>query len=220
MQRLTFALLTLAIMGSIQTAQAAQYVSAAGVTYVAFGDGLSLGSPSYVDRLARHLPKGAGYRNLASPYGTLADVISSELPTALAVHPKLVTIWLGGGNDGRVGTPPATYRRELHRLLAALQSAHAMVFIGTVPNSLAMPFFTSKGTEFAQGAAAHARAFNGAIRSEAATQGATVIDIYGVTNRIWSNPAFVVPDGLHLTAAGEAAIARIFYRVMHHKGVL
>jgi lysophospholipase L1-like esterase len=220
MKRLTLALLTLTIMGSIQTAQASQQETAARVTYVAFGDGLSLGSPSYVDLLARHLPKGAGYRNLASPYGTLADVISSELPTALAAHPKLVTIWLGGGNDGRVGTPPATYRRELRRLLAALQGAHATVFIGTVPNSLAMPFFISKGAEFAKGAAAHARAFNAAIRNEAATNGATVIDIYRVTKSIWGNPTFVVPDGLHLTSAGEAAIARIFYRVMHHKGVL
>jgi lysophospholipase L1-like esterase len=210
----------LAVVGSLQTTHASQRLHLGRVFYVAIGDGLTLGADSYSAVLARHLPPSARYHNLAAPYGTLADVLSSELPNALAARPTLVTMWLGGGNDGRVGTDLSTYRKEWDRVLTALQGTHARIFIGTQPDPRNIPFFTSRGPDFVKGVLATMRSFNVVITAEAKQHGAVMVDIFHASATIWGNPRNIVADGLHLNSAGENAVAGVFYRVMHSHNAL
>ncbi len=105
-------------------------------------------------------------------------------------------------------------------MLTALQGTHARIFVGTMPDPHYMPFFTSRGPDLVKGVAAGNRSFDAIITAEAARHGAVVVDIDHASAMIWGNAKNIVPDGLHLTSSGQAAVAGVFYRVMHSHNAL
>lgn len=216
--------LTIGSCTELPLSHAASQHSAARIVYVAFGDGITLGvgaddpaTQSYPALLARHLPRGAHYLNLAINRSTLGDALGAQLPAALNAHATLATVWLGGG-DVFSGTPSATYKAELDRLLTALQHRHVRVFISTEPDLRLVPSFASQDSDGTL--AKLGRAYDAVIVAEAARYGATVIDLYAATQSIWGHPELLSSATNSPNTRGYAAISRVFYRVMHAQGAL
>jgi len=213
-------LLTLCGLGA---AQASGHPSPTRVVYVALGGGDTNGDggPGPIDDcypalLARHLPRGAHYLNLASAATTLSSALVTELPAVLAAHPTLVTVWLGTVDLAYGGdTPPATYRTDLDTLLTALQRTHARVFIGNIPD---LRLFHDPDSPHQ---AKNGLAYNAIIAAEARRHGAVVVDVYAISKAIWSNPAMLAGEGYDVpNARGQAVLASLFYHVMHSRGAL
>ncbi|HEY1831689.1 MAG TPA: GDSL-type esterase/lipase family protein [Acidimicrobiales bacterium] len=74
------------------------------------------------------LGTGSVLYDLTSRGQTVAEVLSSVLPQALAVHPELATVWLGTA-DIIAGTTPVVYGQELQQLVEALKNAGATVLL-------------------------------------------------------------------------------------------
>ncbi len=194
---------------------------AARVVYVAMGDADTTGdngngpiAASYPALLARHLPHGARYRNLASFENQISAALAIDLPTALAAHPTLVTVWFGpadltyGGN-----TPPESFGKDLDTLLTALQRTRAHIFIANMPD---LRLFQDPDS---RAQAKNGLAYNAIIAAEARRHAAVVINVYAASHTIWGHPALLgvyeVPN-----AKGQAVLASLFYRVMHSHGAL
>lgn len=190
-------------------------------TYVALGDSWSDGTcatdketDNFVAVLARHLPAGAHYLNLGVPGIVLDKAIAVELPRALAAHPRFVTVWLAD-NDVGDGTQVPHYRDSLNRLLSSLQHAHIQTFVANepdlrfVPSYRGQPHFVKRGL-----------AYNRVIARSTAAHGGVLVDIYPYTTRLWGRADRVCQDGEHLNTRGYAALANIFYRVMHRNQAL
>jgi lysophospholipase L1-like esterase len=210
------------LLALLQPAQAATPHQATPIVYTALGDGTGAGNfqihhdpDSYPALLAGYMPKGSTLVNVPTSFGTLANVLAQSLPTALAAHPSVVTVWMPGVNDGKAGTSPTTYSKELDTLLTSLQGTGAHLYIGTLPDPRQVPFFIHRiSPDRLQGAASYFQTLNAAITRVAARHGARVVDIYGNTTTLWGNPKFIVADGLHLAPEGAAIAASIFYQVM------
>jgi hypothetical protein len=99
-----------------------------------------------------------------------------------------------------------------------LQAAHARVFVATLPDFHIVP--AGGDPQLCTGQCwIPGTAINAAIVKVAARYADPVIDVYSMSNSLWGQPEFVA-DGLHLTTAGYAALAHLFYRVMHDQGGL
>jgi acyl-CoA thioesterase I len=193
------------------------------VVYVALGDGHTNDgggdhpiSQDYPALLARHLPPGARFFNLARIQNALSDSVLVDVRPTLAAHPTLITVWLGiadiafGSN-----TPPATYRGNLDILLTALQRTHARVFIGNMPD---LRFFHDPDS---RAQAKNGLAYNAIIADEARRHGAVVVNVYAVSKAIWGHPELLTGEGYDVpNARGQAVLAALFYGVMHAHGAL
>lgn len=194
---------------------------AAAATYVAIGDSWTDGTcatnkrtDSFAAVLARYLPAGARYINLGVPGIVLDEALAVELPHALAAHPRFVTVWLAD-NDIGDGTPLPHYQASLDRLLDTLQRAHIQMFVANEPDLRLVPSYKRQAAFVRRG-----MAYNAAIAASIAAHGATMVDIYPATARLWGRADRVCRDGEHLNTKGYAALARIFYDVMHRSGAL
>lgn len=190
------------------------------IVYVALGDSLTFGfgadhpaTDNYPALLARHLPVGSRVLNLGTPGITIADALDQELPTALAAHPTLVTVWLGY-NDVTLATAPSAYAASLAQMLAALRKQHAHIFVANMPNPRLVPITALNPDDHL------ARKYNMLIASTAARFGATVVDVYANTRAVWGRSAQVSDDDQHLTTKGYAALARVFFQTLHSHGAL
>jgi lysophospholipase L1-like esterase len=190
------------------------------VIYVALGDSLTFGfgadhpmTESYPALLARRLPSGSHLHNLAIPGITIADALDQELPTALAAHPTLVTVWLGY-NDVTLSTSPASYSTSLEHMLKALRARHARIFVANMPNPRIVPVTALNPDDHL------ARTYNALIAAIAVRYGATVVDVYASTRAVWGKPGMVSDDDLHLTTRGYAALAQIFLHTLRHHGAV
>jgi lysophospholipase L1-like esterase len=217
---ISIVLLTLYDRGPVQAGGRA---AVARVVYVALGDGTTNGDGGagpfdgcYPALLARHLPRGAHFLNLASAANPLSSALVTDLPAALAAHPTLVTVWLGlvdlaYGSD----TPPATYQADLDTLLTALQRTHARIFIANLPD---LRLFHDADSPHQ---ATNGLAYNAIIAAEARRHGAVVVDVYAISKSIWGNPAMLAGEGYDVpNAQGQAVLASLFYSAMHSQGAI
>lgn len=224
----TTLVLTAACAEANGRAVAAPRYAAPSVVFVALGDSSttcpdapSPTTQSYPALLARHLPKGARYRNLAINHDDtdLVGVIGTQLPVALHVRPTLVVIWVVFHDLLPEATSPTVYRRELDQLLAPLQRIHAHVFIANVPDMRTFPAPYLPNPTARRQYVQRGRAFNLAIAAVAARRGAIVVDMDAATRRVFSARYLVPPYG-RFNARGCAAAASTFYSVMHSHGAL
>lgn len=216
-------LVWLLVLGLLPPGQATAQqvpVQAVRVVYVAFGDSLTFGfgadhraTDNYPALLARHLPTGSRVLNLGIPGITVADAIDQELPSALAAHPTLATVWLGY-NDITLATPPAAYAVSLARMLAALQKQHARIFVANMPNPRLVPITALNPDDHLT------KKYNVLIASTAAHFNATVIDVYANTRAVWGRSGQVSDDDVHLTTKGYAALAHVFFQALSSHGAL
>jgi acyl-CoA thioesterase I len=213
------------------------HAAAPPVAYVAMGDSLTAGdgadnqeTQSYPALLATHLPSGTRFLNLGVPGYTLDNAIQDELPQALAAHPPLATVWIGT-NDVLGGTCPqvpascaketTSFKRGLDHLLSALHAAHVRVFVANLPDFRTVPETAGGDSSYCKGRCwTPGTARNATIAAVASRYGDSLIDVYAASKSLWGRPKFVSYDGLHLTTAGYAALAHLFYGIMHAQGAL
>jgi hypothetical protein len=188
------------------------------IVYVAIGDVDTIGSATapeaaptqtFPNLLARHLPHGARTLILGDFFGHIANIQQDTLPTALAAHPTLVTVWVGWA-DLSESTAPADYRASLDAILTALQRQHARVFIGNMLNMRIVPSDYYGGAGLVQ----PALVYNAIIAALAVKHGAIVVDLYANTALLYPHPELQA-DAYAFNSRGEAVMAQIFYRTMH-----
>jgi hypothetical protein len=80
----------------------------------------------------KHLPVNATLVNLASPRHGGAEILRDQVPTAIRLHPDIVTITLI--DDLERATPPQTVQRELSTIISELRTVDGVrILVGTAP---------------------------------------------------------------------------------------
>lgn len=178
-------------------------------SWVAIGDsfteGLSDVGPDgtyvgWADRLAVYLAErspGFRYANLALRGKMLREIVTEQVPAAVAVRPDLVTI-CGGGNDLIVpGSDVDALAEEFEQGVAALRAAGCEVVVFTGPDPRKQPVVRRIRAKVA--------IYNGHLHAIADRNGAMLVDLWGmgplVDVRAWSD------DRLHFSPEGHRRIA-------------
>jgi hypothetical protein len=178
------------------TTSAAANVTKPPFVYVAIGGSESLETRSF-DEL-RSTWSQLVYTTAIGTAGTFYDFAEQNETVAQAVanlpsqvdglHPNLVTVWLSTA-DLLDGTPVAAYQRNLAALVRALRSTGATVLLASAPPLERLPLYQAcvddppacgVGNRTLPSAASLTpviAAYNAAITTVAALDGATVIDI-------------------------------------------
>ncbi len=182
--------------------------------YYALGDsfteGLSDPDPGtpdgfrgWADRLAGHLAAAAPdgtveYANLAVRGRLLPQVLSEQVPVALAARPDLVSLVAGGNDLLRPGADPDRLAADLEAAVVAFREAGADVLLATGVDPRQTPIIRRTRGRVA--------VFNAHLWSIAARQGAVVLDQWGAAwiqdARLWD-----AGDRIHLTAEGHRRTA-------------
>jgi len=169
------------------------------------------------------LPRAATYYNLAIPGVSTLDALNSELPAALALHPTVASVYFTI-DDLAQGVTPSQYEANLDNLVRALrQGGRAVVLVGNAPHISALPAYQTclAGNAFCPLASgvtvpppaevdALVDAYDAAIARVVAREGAVLVDVAAHASDITTNPQDIASDGLHPSAAGQAALAALF----------
>jgi lysophospholipase L1-like esterase len=194
--------------GLFQSRQAGTRPFAAG-SFVALGDSFSEGvgddAPDgsvrgWADRLAAeiaaHSP-GLRYANLAIRGKLLAQVISEQVPAAVAMRPDLVTIAAGGNDLLRPRVDPDALAEPFSAAVADLVRAGSQVvlFAGFDPGMFPLIRMIRR----------RAAVFNSHLRIIARQQGCILVDLWGMT--VLNDPRMWCEDRLHLNPEGHQRVA-------------
>lgn len=172
------------------------------------------------------LPPSSTLYNFGLPGATTEQALKDEVPPALAVHPKLVTVWLSI-NDLEQGVSPSTYASRFQQLVHALrQGGKARVLVANVPDLTLLPAFkaclqegASSGINCpispnlvpsAQQIQQLISAYNEAITRVVSEEGATLVDVHAKDALIAQHPEWISADGLHPNGLGYEQIAKSF----------
>ncbi|ALE06354.1 SGNH hydrolase [Arthrobacter sp. ERGS1:01] len=179
--------------------------------FVALGDSFTegLGDPQpdgphefrgWADRVAEELSTGQGdfaYANLAVRGMLLRQVVDTQLPQAISLHPDLVSIQAGGNDLLHPGADPDKLAAVMEQAVIELRSLDATVVIFVGPDSGRSTVMGQFRTKIA--------IFNENVRSIAERHDAVVADLWALTelhdSRMWS------ADRLHPSALGHHAVA-------------
>jgi len=179
------------------------------IRYVAIGDSYSIGegaSPneSWPAMLTRHLnAQGLHVDLVANPSRTgwtAQQAIDHELPIFAASKPNFGTLQIGV-NDWVQSVDTETFRKRfiflLDQMLAVLRDKNRLLVV-TVPDFGVTP----TGPRYARGRAISAgiSQFNAVLTGEAARRGLRVVDVFTISKKMGTDPAFVAADGLHPSA--------------------
>lgn len=140
------------------------------------------------------------------------DLLQRQLPEALSVAPDVVTLW-AGGNDALKGGSPEGFEAALDTVLRRLRAeTQAVVVIANLPRLEDQPFAERKSRAERQRLRERSQAFNAAIERTAARYGVPLVDLRRGT--LMYDPAHFGADGFHPNDAGYAAIAERFWAVL------
>jgi lysophospholipase L1-like esterase len=178
-------------------------------TFVALGDsfteGLNDPGPDgeyrgWADRFAEILAArngGLRYANLAVRGKMLGEVVSAQLPVALAMAPDLVSIAAGGNDLLRPGADPDQLAELFEGAVTQLRDTGCQVLILTGFDPRTFPVI-----RWIRGRVA---VYNMHLRAIADRQGCLVLDLWSMPilcdPRVWSD------DRLHLAAEGHRRVA-------------
>lgn len=165
---------------------------------VCYGDSITAGyglpdGDAYPDFLAKKLDaEGYHYKvlNEGTSGATTKDALAG-LPYVLRLHPAIVIVEFGG-NDGLRGTPVAETRRNLDKLLTALENAHEKILLAgiTLPPDYGPDYI---------------RSFQQIFRDLAAQHHVALVPMLYVN--LVHVPGTIQEDGIHPTAKGSDLIA-------------
>jgi hypothetical protein len=162
--------------------------------------------------------------DLTSGGQTVADVLRSVLPQALAVHPELATLWLSTA-DIVAGTAPLLYEQELKQLVEALTHGGATVLLANVapPEVLSAlaPCESDPSVCHAQDGptlrspalASTVSTYDDVIASVARQTGADMVDVHSALERAVDDggvESVLSPDGTALSDRGATVVAHAF----------
>ncbi|HEV2249348.1 MAG TPA: GDSL-type esterase/lipase family protein [Candidatus Limnocylindria bacterium] len=192
--------------------------------YVAIGasDTVGVGASdprtgSWPARLAARLPAGTDFVNLGVSGSLAAQAAREQVPTAVSLRPRLVTIWLAV-NDLNADVAATDYAAALRSVIGPLVSrTGARIFVGSVPDLRTVPAYT--GSDLAA-LLARISAYNAGIAALAASLGdrVTVIDLFTGSGPLVGT-MIVSADGFHPSDAGYALIADRFATAMRAAGI-
>ena len=197
---------------------------AAAFRYVAIGasDTVGVGASdpangAWPARVAARLPVGAGYTNLGVSGSIATQAAHDQVPTAVALKPQLVTVWLAV-NDLNAGISPADYLAAMRSVIEPLvQSTAARIFVGTVPDLRSVPAYAGQDQ-----AALLARidAYNAAITEIATASDGRVaaVDLFSGSAALTSTIT-VSADGFHPSDDGYQLIADRFSAAIAKAGI-
>lgn len=146
------------------------------------------GSP-WVELLAEAV--GLACENLASDGATAGQVLHEQLPH-VGVSAALACLYVGVNDTRDPGWDAARFAADLQTIVATLVSRARTTVVVTIPEDLGRPTAAPKPVEA-----------NALIRAAAGRHGAVVVPLDDLAGR-----DIVLPDAVHLTALGEAEIAR------------
>jgi lysophospholipase L1-like esterase len=178
-------------------------------SWVAVGDsfteGMSDEAPDgtyvgWADRLAAVLAErtpGFRYANLALRGKMLHEIVTEQVPAAVAARPDLVTICAGGNDLILPGSDMEGIADKYERAIAALREAGCEVLMFTGPDPRNQPVVRRVRAKIA--------IYNGHLHAIAERQGAMIVDLWAMGPladvRSWSD------DRLHFSAEGHYRIA-------------
>jgi lysophospholipase L1-like esterase len=183
------------------------------LTYVAIGasDAVGVGvsdpeTEGWVPRFATRLGDNVHVINLGVSGSTLAQALAEQLGPALDAQPDVVTVWLAVNDlNGRV--PLESYAADLETLLGQLQTTHARVLVGNVPDLSAIAAF--RGTD-PEPLRREVDRWNVVIADATARHGATLVDLHAHWREVADHPEYLSADGFHPSVEGYQRLADVF----------
>jgi acyl-CoA thioesterase-1 len=182
-------------------------------TYVAIGasDAVGLGAKDpatqgWVPRLGARLGSDVRVVNLGVSGSTLAQALDEQLGPAVDAQPDIVTVWLAVNDlNARVSLPQ--YAADLDTLLGQLETTHAKVLVGNVPDVGGLAAY--RGVD--SGALnAEVDRWNQVIADTSARHHATLVDLYSRWQEVAQHPEYLSADGFHPSSEGYQALADVF----------
>jgi acyl-CoA thioesterase-1 len=182
-------------------------------TYVAMGasDATGIGaSPitsGYVFRIddkVSEICEETELNNLGIPGVEADEVQNVELPIAVEIDPKLVTIFVGG-NDIVSGRTIEAFEEDVQDILSELtEKTGASIFIANLPDMTQLPTFLEEPDRDVT--PERVRDFNAVITRQANAYNVTIVDLFstGVQDVLISD------DGFHPNDDGHQVIAELF----------
>jgi lysophospholipase L1-like esterase len=218
-------------------------------TYVAIGGSESVGydandpvRQAFPVLLDQKLPHQTAFYDLAVPEASAADVLAHQEAAAVALHPNLVTVWVGI-NDVEEGVSPTAFGRELQEIVAPLRAHHAQVLLANLESITDAPTYgacvgTSRlspgsnhrcfvDNQFATGMVPPAKstnailaAYDAQVADVAHSDGAVLVHIDGAFAQAETEDSSPFsPDDFDLSTAGHAVAARLFVQAWRSTGV-
>jgi len=166
-----------------------------------YGDHYPDGScQGWADRFARLLAAsapGLTYANLAVRGKLLRQVISEQIPPAIALKPDLISLAAGGNDLLRPGADPDALAASFEHAVVQLRAANAqmLLFSGFDPAGLPlMRLIRDKCI-----------AYNAQVKDIAARHDCLHVDLWSMT--VLADPRLWCADRLHLAADGHRRVA-------------
>ena len=183
------------------------------LTYVAIGasDAVGVGAANpetdgWVPRLGARLGSSVHVVNLGVSGSTLAQALDEQIGPAVDAQPDVVTVWLAV-NDLNARVPLERYAADLDTLLGQLETTHARVLVGNVPDLGALAAY--RGVD-PQPLKLEVDRWNAAIADAVARHGATLVDLHARWQEVAEHPEYLSSDGFHPSTAGYQALADVF----------
>ena len=183
------------------------------LTYVAIGasDAVGVGASNpetegWVPRFGAHLGSNVRLVNLGVSGSTLSQALQEQLGPALDAQPDVVTVWLAV-NDLNAQVPLEQYAADLDTLLGQLETTHARVLVGNIPDLGALAAYRGIDPAPLQ---KQVDAWNAVIVSAVERHGATLVDLHARWQEITEHPEYISTDGFHPSTAGYQALADVF----------
>ena len=189
------------------------------LSYVALGDstvaGVGASSPerNYVGRLharLRSVYPRARLANLGVGGATAADVVREQLPRAMALGPRLVTLSVGP-NDITQGRDVGQYEQDIATIFETLaRETPAVVVVNLLPDLAVAPRFSPEEKAAVGRLTAE---FNDVLRRQARQHGAEIVDLYAPSQEeVPDRPSLVSSDEYHPSDEGYARWAELLWR--------
>jgi lysophospholipase L1-like esterase len=172
---------------------------------------------SWPARVASRLPAGTDVVNLGVSGSLAAQAGRDQVPSAVALRPQLVTIWLAV-NDLNANVPATDYAAALRSVIEPLASrTAARVFVGNVPDLRSVPAYAGTDQAALQ---VRISAYNAAIAALAAAfpGRVSVVDLFTGSAPLVSTIT-VSADGFHPSDAGYGLIADRFVKTIADAGI-
>ena len=210
-------------------------------TYVALGGNESVGKDAhdpvrraFTVQLERQLPRQTVFYDLGAPDADSTDVLEDQVPTAVSLHPKVVTLWVGL-SDVEEGVSAGAYGARLKQILGRLRATSALVLVANIepitlapvyrsclgqPASTVNPsndrcfvdqFFPSGSLPPVAQASAAIAAYNLEVASVVRSTGSTLVDISSAMSgtSVHAGQLFSSHD-FDLSTTGHELAARLF----------
>jgi lysophospholipase L1-like esterase len=164
----------------------------------------------WVPRLGARLGPNTHVVNLGVSGSTLSQALQEQLGPALDANPDVVTVWLAV-NDFNAQVPLESYAADLDTLLGELETTHAQVLVGNIPDLGALAAY--RGIDPAP-LRAQVDRWNAAIADATARHGDTLVDLHAQWQELAAHPEYVSADGFHPSSDGYQALADVFAGAM------